>query len=542
MSHPRPLRNMSRPEWLILLVLLLLAALGRMAALDHPAYWEDEMGTVMNLLALPGGDHEFRPVDHRWFESQPRRDTWAAYHQALFENEDSPYLYFDLIRLWSHCFGLSEPALRSLSALFSLAGVALLALLAWRLLPGRAWLVATALAAVHPYLLELGRDARPYALTLLLAPLSLVLLWRIGRGEAHRWHHATYVVALAALLYTHYFNAFFVGAQLATLLLAWKRSAAWGHGLAAALLFTPGLWVFYTKLTLIRGAERRIWIQAGADSSLGDWFQYALTVPKKMLVGSTFLSSHPLLPVLVVIAGAAALLLVVLGSRRLYHHSPRTALSLGLLVALPVTAVFVSDQVLDLYSIASPRYLIYVFIPLILLMAIPAEKRATRRLQAGLAVVVGLGLMVGLVYYFRSPRLLMDWRVQAEAIAAAVGPEGLVVADKAHSGGCLAWYFPEPRRLACNPDLSTIRRELAGRTGRLLAYLPLKFRPDSLTELPTTRLDPLVREGLLRIERVTSPPNRYRSIIYFRIQNGVRPGAWGGNEKGHPRRDGPNVW
>jgi len=522
MRPPRPLGDMSRRECLMLL-LLLLAALGRLVVLDHPAYWEDEMVTVMNLLALPGGDHEFRPVDHRWFESQPRRDSWAAYHQALFENEDSPYLYFDLIRLWSHCFGLSEPALRSLSALLSLAGVALLALLAWRLLPDRAWLGATALGAAHPYLLELGRDARPYALTLLLAPLSLILLWRIARGGARGWHHAAWTATLAALLYTHYFNGYFVGAQLVVLLVVWRRSAAWGHGLATGLLFVPGLWVLYTKLTLIQGAERRIWIQARSEGSLGDWFHYALTVPKKLLVGSTFLPDRPCLQALVVAAGAAALLLVVWGARRLYGYSPRTAVSLALLTALPVAAVFVTDQLLDLYSIASPRYIIYVFIPLILLAATPADSRRRRRIQVVLATGVSIVLALGVVHYYRSPRLLMDWRTQAEEIAAAVGPAGLVVADNVRSGCCLAWYFPEPRRLACNPALDTLRRELAGRSGQRLAYQPRNFRPGSPTEPPATRLDPLVDEGLLRFERVTSPPNRYRSILYFRIQNGGLP-------------------
>jgi uncharacterized membrane protein len=529
MNDRRRLSDMPRRDLAILLLLLLLAAAVRLLVLDHPAYWEDEIITVTDLLVFPEENGEFRQVDRHWILSQPWQPTWAAYHQVLFETEDSPYLYFDLIRLWSRWFGLEEHAIRSLSALLSLAGVTVLALLAWRLIPGRGWLAVTALGALHPYLVELGRDARPYAPTLLLTPLSLLLLWRIARGGARWWHHAAWTAVLTALLYTHYFNAFFVGAQLLVLLVVWRRPAAWLHGLASAILFAPGLWILYSRLLLIRGDGRPIWIQAGESGGLMDWFGYALTLPKKLVAGSTFPYGQPHIPALVVVAGLAAAALLILGARSLYRRSSRTALSLGLLVAVPLAAVFLADQLLDLYSIRSPRYMIYVFFPLFLLAAAPAGERTLRRWQAGLAIVVTAGLVLGLVHYFREPRLLMDWRAQAHEIAAATGSEGLVVTDNPRSGFALAWYFPGPRRLAFDPDLATLRRELAGRSGGVLAYQPRHFRPDSLTELPPTRLDPLVREGLLRVERVTFPPNRYRFIIYFRIQNGAHPGTQDSN-------------
>jgi uncharacterized membrane protein len=517
MNDQRRLSDMPRRELAIILFLLLLAAAGRFAALDQPAYWEDEMATVMNLLAIPADHHEFREVDHHWLVNQPRCPTWDAYHQALFENEDSPYLYFDLIRLWSGWFGLEEPALRSLSALLSLAGVGILALLAWRITPGKGWLAVTALGALHPYLLELGRDARPYALILLLAPLSLLLLWRIARGGARWWHHAAWTAVLAGLLYTHYFNAFFVAAQLLALLVVWRRPAAWLHGLVSAILFAPGLWLLYRKLTLIGGNERHIWIRAGESDGLVDWFAHALAVPKKLLVGSTYLPGRPTLQLLVVAVGLATLVLLILGTRSLFRRSSRTAFSLFLLVAAPLAAVFLADQLLDLYSIRSPRYMIYIFFPLFLLAASPASNRTVRRWQAGLAILVTSGLILGLVHYFQEPRLLMDWRVQAEEVAAAIGPGGLAVADTSRSACCLAWYFPAPRRLACNPDLATLRRELAGRSGGVLAYQPEYFWSAPSRDIPATRLDPLVQEGLLRAERFVCPPNRYRAIIYYRI-------------------------
>ena len=148
-----------RPTWLVLLVLITLAAaLLRLAQADE-SLWLDELHTAWAAMG---------PADEIALRAQ-------------FGNQ-SP-LYFYLVRGAVSCFGRNEIALRLPSLL---AGIALVPLVAWLTLCWTddriASLTAAILVSVDHYCLFYSQEARPYA---------IVQFARLGAGglflEATCW-------------------------------------------------------------------------------------------------------------------------------------------------------------------------------------------------------------------------------------------------------------------------------------------------------------------------------------------------------------------
>ena len=164
-------------------------------------------------------------------------------------NDTNPPLYFWLLKLWIHGFGLSEAGVRSLSAVASIAQLAAMGLWLRSLCLSRravAWAVAVgALAPLHIYY---AQEARAYALATLFVTLTLWAYTRAaGRGRWADW--ALYGAAHLAALYTH----------------------------AAALFLMPALWLAGPLLGLRRkGWGRMLAVQAGVGALYLPWLGRSL--------------------------------------------------------------------------------------------------------------------------------------------------------------------------------------------------------------------------------------------------------------------------
>ena len=107
----------------------------------------------------------------------------------------------------------SASALRLVPALAGAAAVPVVAALGRRIAGDRAGVVSAVLAAVAPALVLSARDARMYALaTTLVLATTLLLLRAVERPSLARW--AAYAAVTALALYTDYFAALAVAAQL----------------------------------------------------------------------------------------------------------------------------------------------------------------------------------------------------------------------------------------------------------------------------------------------------------------------------------------
>ena len=155
-----------------------------------------------------------------------------------------PPLYQFILYYWMALFGDSEVATRSLSNLYVTGATLCLYLLTLRLY---GWSVAIATTLIFSLMhmpLYYALETRSYAQTLFLASLSSLLLFNFLRALPERllwrallrdWRLDALVAANLALLLTHYYNVFFLGAQgiflLAFLLLRSER----GHVFATVL-------------------------------------------------------------------------------------------------------------------------------------------------------------------------------------------------------------------------------------------------------------------------------------------------------------------
>ena len=98
----------------------------------------------------------------------------GALLSAIPKSESTPPFYYLVAWAWTHLFGYSEFALRSVSALAGAATVATVYVLANRLAGARAAAIAGVLVALSPLMVWFSQEARAYALATLLATLTVL--------------------------------------------------------------------------------------------------------------------------------------------------------------------------------------------------------------------------------------------------------------------------------------------------------------------------------------------------------------------------------
>jgi len=174
----------STPHGLTLIGILLVATGLRLWSLGSLSFWYDEVVTL-RLASAPGPSALIGLLEEI-------DATRAPLHPLLLQG-------------WLRLFGPSEASARSLSALFGIATVACVYWIARMSLDRSAGLWAAWLTAVSPLLVYYAREARMYALLVLLTTLcwALLLSPRPSIGNPSRWKLIAYALGLAALLYTH---------------------------------------------------------------------------------------------------------------------------------------------------------------------------------------------------------------------------------------------------------------------------------------------------------------------------------------------------
>src|SRR5438105_3275976 len=203
---PEPPR---RSVWAALALVTAGALALRLPYLGNQSLWYDETFT-RTIAAAPS-------VTRLWHEVKA--------------TEGTPPLYYLLTWGWGKLFGIhSDAALRATSGLAG-ATCAPAAFLALRRFGGsRAALAATALVAASPMLVWYSLDARAYSLLVLL---SLISIWAtslvLERPTPCRF--PGWALAAAAVVWTHYFGAFLVVAEV--VLLLWRRSSQWASSACA---------------------------------------------------------------------------------------------------------------------------------------------------------------------------------------------------------------------------------------------------------------------------------------------------------------------
>jgi 4-amino-4-deoxy-L-arabinose transferase-like glycosyltransferase len=229
-------------RWLLLALLLI--AFGRVVwRLDGKNLWWDES------LSLQRAESAWLPLLQGHLVI---RDGFTE----MLSIDQHPFTYFALLGLLARGAGESEFALRYLSAMSATLLVAAVwacgrRLAAMGVVPAATGLWAALVAAVHPFFLWYGQEARPYALWAMLAVLSTYLLLRVVANSAPVWAwRAGYALALFLFVTTHYFAVFLLPVH-ALLLYQWmaRRSrrrallVAGGVLVAGILAGLAGAWL-----------------------------------------------------------------------------------------------------------------------------------------------------------------------------------------------------------------------------------------------------------------------------------------------------------
>ncbi len=198
-------------------VLAVVAVLGGVAFrfITKSGLWLDEALSA-NIAALPPGEIL----------------SWLRH-------DGHPPLYYLLLHGWTQVVGESDVAVRSLSAVFGLASLPL-AYVAGRRRGGSllGWLAVTVFAA-SPFAIRYSNEARMYSLVPLLVLAGYLLIDDVVRqGRRQPLRLASLALLSGALLLSHYWALWFLGAVGLVLLWQWRRAPE--PGVRAGALHAAG--------------------------------------------------------------------------------------------------------------------------------------------------------------------------------------------------------------------------------------------------------------------------------------------------------------
>lgn len=296
---------MKRLSLTALLMIVLLGGLARFYHLDEKSLWSDEIATIATSMGN-SIDPDAYTLRHQSFDPPqpvPANSYWQKASQshglgnfnattAVLKFNVHPPLFFWLMNLWCHFFGLTPWALRIPAVLFGLMGLPVMYGLALQLmrLNGDSFtqgqrqafaLLTTAMLAISAYQVDHAQDARQYTLLILLALISawlatgLLQTLQTDRRRSLLWLGLAF--SLSAGLYTQYFFGLFIGFIL--VYLGWKgryhRSFLLGLGITVGLI---GLLFFFCWLPVFR--EQLFFLKSAGHYTAGLW--RPLQLPEKL--------------------------------------------------------------------------------------------------------------------------------------------------------------------------------------------------------------------------------------------------------------------
>jgi uncharacterized membrane protein len=391
-----------------------------------------------------------------WFDEttsvEIARLEWLSLLDYVVHEELNMSFYHALLHIWISVIGDSEAAVRSLSIVTGVAAIPVLYVLGKRLFGWRVGVVASLLLATNVVFVEFAREARGYALLVLLVTASSYLFVRAL--DENRWLlWAAFILVSAAAVYTHFFAALVVLAQATSLPFR-------GGGLPWARLASSGVLVSLLALPVV------LYVALGGEGSKIDW----LPAPTLTSIYTFFrwLTETWAIFLVFFFAGGAALVLTYREwvRKRCSVELWRYALVL-LWLAIPVLTAFAVSFVKPVFY---DRYLVVSLPPLILLVARAlCEIRSRTVLAAVVLGIVALSVRAELNCH-DCKRLRDDWRTATAYVLSNAQPgDGI---------------FFDPGFLKTPFDYYAQRRAASDARPRLLHPRQWRLTPDERYDIP----------------------------------------------------------
>ena len=382
-------------------------------------------------------------------------DEAISIHQAhlsfhdLFENlqygDRHPPLHHVVLWLTVKAFGDGEMAVRIPSIVAGTLAIPALYLLGRELYDRRTGLVAAAFGAASPLLIWYSQEARMYAFVELFGLLALWTQLRAIRNPSMgNW--AAYILATAALLWSHYFGLLLIGVQQAIwigVLIHRRRTGEPNR--AMALGFAYSLAVLAIQLVpLITFAQKQFdSTEAAFGSPSGTYDDLSFYAVVSNMAWALW-GYHP--DSITELLAAGWPLLLLLSLLLLGRGGSRQTIILAVAAITPIVLlVFVALYDRELFEV---RYFL-VAIPLLFLLIARLVTGWIRKPEARLAAVgiILFTLLLGLLDQQTNddnPRLY-DFKGAIERIQADATPKALVLYEPPDMRYVMEYYAPELR-------------------------------------------------------------------------------------------------
>ncbi len=382
-----------------------------------------------------------------------------AFHRSIDYELQAPFYFVALAALRT----LSDSVFvaRAISVLCAVAFTYAMTLVARRVVPGNAWLVA-ALVALNPFTIFAAVEIRLYALALLLCALCwLAFYGGYFRGDDPRARIA-FIVLAAVSLYTQYFIAFeFVGFAVGLGVMGrWRALRAYVlAGAIVAVAFVPMLMVLHAQ---VGGAFAVRDARAGAFGSifLHPSVDFIFPLAYQAVAGAT---AHR-----ATLFGALAVFAALLIGR------PRLGRPLLAYVAMAATVEAIYVVLADgfNYELIVPRHFVALFVPeVVAAYALVASFGSPRARGAATAIVAILSLaaVASDATTYRAMAKHGDWKRVGAFLTRAARPGDTIAIYEADALPAFRRYYngaahvvPFPRALP--PDRYDINAMLVHST------------------------------------------------------------------------------
>jgi uncharacterized membrane protein len=383
-------------------------------------------------------------------------DEAISIHQAnlgfhdMFENlqygDRHPPLHHVVLWLTVKAFGDGELAVRIPSIVAGTLAIPALYLLGRELYDRRTGLVAAAFGAASPLLIWYAQEARMYAFVELFGLLAVWTQLRAIRNPSMgNW--AAYILATAALLWSHYFGVLLIGVQqviFVGVLIHRRRAGELVRPLALGFAYSLAVLAMQLVPLLTFALKQFDSTEAAFGSPSGTYDALSFYAVVSNMAWALW-GYHPDSTTELLAAGWPLLLLLSL--LLLGRGGSRQTIFLAVAAITPIVlllGVAVYDR--ELFEV---RYFL-VAIPLLFLLIARLVTGWIRRPGARLAVtgVIVFTLLLGLADQQTNdgnPRLY-DFRGAIEKIQDDAGPKSLVLFEPPDMRYVLDYYAPELRR------------------------------------------------------------------------------------------------
>ncbi len=363
----------------------------------------------------------------------------------LYYGDRHPPLYHLALWLDVRVFGYGELAVRLPSLIAGTLVIPALYALGRELYDRRTGLIAAAFGAVSPLLIWYAQEARMYAFVTLFGLLALLTQLRVIRnGSMLNW--AAYILATAALLWSHYFGLLLIGVQqiiFVGVLIHRRRTGESVRPLAIGFAYSVAVLVMQLVPLAVFAHKQFESTNAALGSPSGTYDALSFyAVVANMAWALWGYQPNGITELL----AAMWPLLLLLSLLLLGRGGSRQTIILAVAAIVPIVlllGVAAFDR-----SLFEVRYFL-VTVPLLLLLVARLvtgwiRKPAGRYLVAGGVVVT---LLIGLAdqqLNTGNPRLF-DFRGAIKEIRAHAGPKSLVLYEPPDMRYVLEYYAPDIR-------------------------------------------------------------------------------------------------